>query len=133
MSTTKIDATRVKEILTRVAGERPEHRDRRATTGTLTPRYAEHGCPACLVGEILFRLGVKISVLKEMHETQLRHLRHPVQRKFTPNAWMMLVAIQWCNDRNQTWEQARAGVLGEENAWFPWWLKDRPWMKEIDG
>lgn len=132
MSTTKIDATAVRDILTVVAGERPDHHDRRAATGTLSPRYAEHGCPACLVGEIMFRLGIKISILKEMHETQLRHIRHPVKKRFTPSAWEMLLAIQWCNDRNESWEQVRAGVLGEGRAWFPWWLEHRSWMEEIN-
>lgn len=134
MSTKKIDATAVKEILAAVVAEDPKRTDRRAGTGILTPRYAEHGCPACLVGEIMFRLGVSLNVLKEMHEIQLRHLRHPVMKRFTPNAWAMLVALQWCNDRDQTWAQAQANVLDEdEGRWFPWWLKARPWLKEING
>lgn len=134
MSTNKIDATAVRDILAAVVAEQPDRQDRRATTGTLSPRYAEHGCPACLVGEIMFRLGVKINVLKEMHETQLRHLRHPVKKKFTPLAWEMLIALQWCNDRDQTWQQAQANVLDEAKPrWFPWWLEDRPWLEEING
>ncbi len=134
MSTRKIDATAVRDILTAVVAEDPDRHDRRAATGILTPRYAEHGCPACLVGEIMFRLGISLNVLKEMHEIQLRHLRHPVMKKFTPNAWAMLVAIQWCNDRDQTWGQAQTNVCDEaEPRWFPWWLKARPWLKEIDG
>lgn len=134
MTTSKIDATAVRDILAAVVAEEPTRSDRRATTGVLTPRYAEHGRPACLVGEIMFRLGIRLNVLKEMHEIQLRHLRHPVMKRFTPNAWAMLVALQWCNDRDQTWEQAQANVLDEDaQSWFPWWLKNRPWLKEIDG
>lgn len=133
MSAKKIDATAVRDILTAVAAEDPDRIDRRAATDRLAPRYAEHGCPACLVGEIMFRLGVKINVLKEMHETPLLELKMPIQKRFTPLAWEMLAAIQWCNDRGYTWARAQSDVLGVTRGWFPWWLQARAWMEEIDG
>lgn len=134
MKTPKIDATAVKEILAAVVAEDPDRVDRRAATNSLSPRYAEHGCPACLVGEIMFRLGVKLTVLKEMHETPLGDLRHPVQNKFTEMAWQMMIAIQWCNDRGLAWSHVQESVIDKTSrAWFPWWLERRAWMEEFHG
>lgn len=99
----------VLDVLDAVANDHPDRIDRRPA-GDLPPRYIDHGDPACLVALVMNRLGVSIGVLRAMDRENVRiaHSRHPVRRRFTADAWGLLAALQWDNDRAwSTWGAIR--------------------------
>lgn len=138
---TRHDSNAVAGILARLVAENPDRVDVRAKE--LAPRYVQHGHPNCLVAVLLDRMKVSLGVLKMLDvETRgtggviLWDTRHAIRKRFTPAAWELLAALQFCNDQGWTWACARRNVFSE-TAWIGRrWNRDnvgRPWLDEIDG
>jgi hypothetical protein len=140
MNTPKIDVPDVRRVLDEVVAERPDHRDVRVDR-RLAPRYTEHGSPACLVAEIMHRLGVSIGVLKALDTeadepehraeggVQLDRTRHPVRSRFTDIAWQLLAFLQRRNDWDETWLAARNEAFTPRDMWGN---VPGPWCTEAD-
>lgn len=123
MPRTVYTVAEIRQILDAVAAERPDHIDRRPDNG-LTPRFIDHGKPACLVGVILARLGVSTGLLRGLdREGQaLDESRHPLRRRFTPDAWALLAYLQSANDGASTWGRVRVQAFRPD----PYWLRVYP-------
>lgn len=82
-------------------------------------RYARHGKPCCLVGDVLIRMGFKVGTLKDLDrdEKQIDESRHPLWRRFSPAARQMLAAAQRMNDGGSQWGQIRWGLYRIDAYW----------------
>lgn len=113
----------IRTILDTVTAERPDHIDRRPNAG-LTPRFIDHGQPACLVGVILARLGVSTGLLRALDRdgARLDEIEHPLRRRFTPEAWALLAYLQHGNDGATSWQEVRRRAFRPD----PYWLRVYP-------
>lgn len=89
----------------------PRRIDRRPSAD-LPPRYLDQGQPACLVAVVLAELGVSTGVLRALDREpgsrgagiRLWGSFHPVQKRFTRDAWALLALVQAGNDRGYSWQ-----------------------------
>lgn len=136
MARTVHTVAEVRVILDTVAAERPDHVDRRPEGG-LTPRFIDHGQPACLVGVILAELGVSTGLLRALDREgkALDASEHPLRRRFTPEAWALLAHLQHGNDGALTWSQARVQAFRPDPYWlqvYPKRAYPGPWCTEAN-
>lgn len=128
---------KVREVLDAVVNPEPERVDRRAEADTMACRYVENGCPSCLVGVILYRLGFSVGRLKMLDraaqgEPILLH-GSGLDRYFTPLAFELLCYLQRSNDAGLTWGKSRENALTPDRYWsaHPRWRYHRkPWLAE---
>lgn len=105
------DVIDVHTHLTEVVSREPDRRDPRSTRN-LGLRYIDGGRPACLVAQILADLGVSLGVLRALDAesgrggggVRLQHSQHPIRRRFTGDAWSLLVLLQRMNDSGEDWK-----------------------------
>lgn len=111
------------EVMDRVVDTDPARRDDAARSG-LGGRYARHGKPCCLVGEILIELGASVGTLKELDREGLTidNSQHPFWRRFEPVARDLMVSLQKKNDRGIQWGQVRWDLFRID----PYWRKVNP-------
>jgi len=124
MTRTTFDVDKLREVLDSVVAQDPDHVDRRPA-GKLPPRYLDCGKPACLVGVILARLGVSRGLLRELDKegSPLWASRHPIRKRFTPEAWALLSYLQSWNDGRRPWGLVRRDAFRAD----PYWTSPGPW------
>ena len=140
----RISLATVRRVLLDVAAEYPDRVDPRVERG-LPPRYCEHGRPACLVAEVLTRLGWTIVQLRELDRegqmpakasvggTPLAHSRNRRLRRIELTARRMLDELQRQQDRGWSWSRAVAWVLQEDSHGRYWRASGhvKPWNEPL--
>jgi hypothetical protein len=132
----KINHDRIREVLDLIAEEQGDRKDARAGRN-LPPRYIEHGDPACMVAEIMYRLGISKGVIKALDQEPgnpgggvvLSESRHPIRMRFTTTAWALLIYLQRKNDVGYTWAEARRMAYTPTSAWSAKYYPG-PWANE---
>jgi hypothetical protein len=131
MSRTRFTVPQVLEALYAACDAAPYYEDRRARCS-----YLEDGKPTCLDAVILAQLGVSVGLLRDLDKEGARidHTRHPLRRRFTPEAWELLAYLQRCNDAGQVWRRIGQEVNQVDGYW--WRVKrahalaQKPWVTE---
>lgn len=117
---------------------RPDRVDPRPGRG-LGGRYAEHGKPCCLVGEILVKLGASVATLKDLDRDseQIKGSRHNYWRRFEPVTLELLTYLQDQNDSATSWDRIRIKAFQANRYWLresSWRYRSRafpgPWCTE---
>lgn len=119
----RYDLDLVIRVMDEVIDGDPARRDEAASNG-LGGRYARHGKPCCLVGEVLVSLGASVGTLKELdreNET-ISDSRHPFWKRFDPVARDLLSSMQKSNDAGEQWGRIRWGLFRID----PYWVKANP-------
>jgi len=113
----------VVRAMNEVVDERPGKVDRRPEGG-LTPRFVEHGQCACLVGAMLYRLGVELRTLRNLdrEDQRIRDSVHPFWNRFDPVALALLDHLQNGNDGASPWGRVRWGAFRVD----PYWIRNNP-------
>jgi hypothetical protein len=133
----KYDLNSVVAALNKVVDSDPARKDQAASDG-LGGRYIRHGCPCCLVGEILVELGASLGTLKGLDRDgqAIDGSRHPFWRRFHPDALNLMIALQRANDGGSHWSQIKWDMFRID----PYWIKANPkfafpgpWCTEENG
>ena len=118
----RIDVPAVREALDAICETMSGHKDEFSfSLAGLRPRFLAQGKPCCLAGMILAHLGVSPGVLRDMDSTRLplQLISHPIQKRFTPVAWDLLIFLQGKNDSAWRWGEARRAAFRVD----PYWVK----------
>jgi hypothetical protein len=123
MGRNRYDMDSVTRVVDRLIDGDPARRDEAAGSG-LGGRYARHGKPCCLVGEVLVALGASVGTLKELDKEneQISDSRHPFWRRFDPVTREFLSAMQKKNDRGEQWGRIKWELFRID----PYWVKANP-------
>lgn len=101
-------------------------------------KYARHGKPCCLIGEILVKLGASVGTLKELDREgeMLDDSGHPFWRRFEPVARDLMASLQRANDSGRQWGQIRWNLYRID----PYWKRNNhpraypgPWCTDETG
>lgn len=127
----------ITRVMNEVIDGDPARKDEAADAG-LGGRYARHGKPCCLVGEILIKLGASVGTLKELdreNET-IKDSRHPFWNRFEPVARELMDSLQHKNDRGEQWGRVRWELYRID----PYWHAQKhpraypgPWCNDENG
>ncbi len=117
------DLPLVIKVLNTIVASNPSRRDEPARNGQ-GGRYARHGRPCCLVGEVLVNLGASVGTLKELDRDgrTIDDSPHPFWRRFDPIALQLLTALQRENDSGHSWGGTQWNLFRID----PYWKKRNP-------
>jgi hypothetical protein len=115
----------------------PARKDEAAGNG-LGGRYARHGQPCCLVGEILVKLGASVGTLKDLDREGevIDKSRHPFWGRFDPVARALMASLQRNNDQGYQWGRIRWNLYRIDPYWIrvnPKFAYPGPWCNDENG
>ena len=135
MSRKRRTVQEVREVLDRVAPREPPEDDEQPASRV--GRYAWHGKPCCLVGEMLHEMGFSIGYLKALDRADegdpILLSATDLTTRFEPLAFELMCYLQKLNDYNMRWMDVRKAALTLDPYWARFRVRrysDKPWLAE---
>jgi hypothetical protein len=135
----KITVAQVRAALEDIARQHPRRVDQPAGE-ELPARYVAVNRPACLVANVLVRVGFNLGQLKALDAehavgdlfaagVRVAESRHPALRKLDDNAKALLQWVQDKQDAGQQWGRIVTEALRPRASWLARWdRRKRPWL-----
>lgn len=140
----RITVAMVRAALVDIAARNPRRVDRRddhRVDAELPTRYAGRGGPACLVAQVLTRLGFTLGQLKALDAehpvgelftagVRVTESRHPALRRLDDNAKALLQWVQDKQDAGHQWGRIVADAWRPRSVWklARFDRRHRPWL-----